>query len=323
MKKLLVTGGAGFIGSNFVHNFEKICPNHEYKIFVLDALTYAGVKQTLDPKIPLEKIDLRDRKLTQQYVLDHKFDGIMHFAAESHVDRSIEDPTIFAQTNILGTLHLLETTKILQKDNKNFRYLQISTDEVYGQLDDDQMPFTEETNINPKSPYSASKASADHMVQAFHHTYGINTVITRCSNNYGPYQYPEKLIPVVISKALNNSPIPVYGNGRNIRDWIHVDDHNRGAWKAFTHGRSGEVYNLGGQSEKRNIDVVKQILDILNRPHSLLEFVTDRLGHDYRYAINFQKAQRELDWTPVVSFEDGLKQTIEWYLENKEWTTIL
>lgn len=317
-KKVLLTGCAGFIGSNFVNRItvkEEI--KKEYDFIILDALTYAGrietIQDTLNANSHLDfvKMDIRDAAAIENLFKTHNFDGVINFAAESHVDRSIENPNIFVETNVLGTLNLLNNSLKLFNKNKDFKYLQISTDEVYGTLQLDDPAFTENTPIAANSPYSASKASADLLCRAFFETYKMHVVITRCSNNYGPLQVEEKFIPLMIKRALADEKLPIYGNGMNIRDWIFVDDHNEGVWKAFTKGKSGEVYNLGGNSEKPNIDVAKVILKHLGKPESLLEYVTDRKGHDFRYAINFSKSEQELGWTPQVTFEKGLMQTIE------------
>lgn len=318
MTKILITGGAGFIGSNFIRSIA--ARKNDYKFYVIDALTYAGkienIQDILDTNehIHFEKMDIRDQDLINELFQKESFDGIIHFAAESHVDNSIKNPNIFVETNVLGTLNLLNAAREIAK-TKPFRFLHISTDEVYGTLKEDDPAFTEEDIIKPNSPYSASKASSDLLVKSYFETYGLDVVITRCSNNYGPYQLNEKLIPLMIEYALKNKQLPVYGDGRNIRDWIYVDDHNSGVWKVYTDGRSGEVYNLGGKSEKRNLEVVKTLLDTLQKPHSLISFVEDRLGHDWRYAIDFSKTEKELDWRPTVSFEEGIKKTINWYLE--------
>ena len=321
MKNILITGGAGFIGSNFVNT---ICTREdllaENRFIILDALTYAGRKENIDKaifdhkNIEFVQGDIRDDQKIAEVFSHYQFDGVLNFAAESHVDRSIENPNIFFETNALGTLNLLKESLIRFEENNEFRYMQISTDEVYGQLGMNDPAFTEQTPIAPSSPYSSSKASADLMVNAFHHTYGLPTVISRCSNNYGPLQFPEKLIPVMILKALKSEALPVYGDGSNIRDWIHVHDHNEGVWKIFTEGKNGEAYNLGGNREVSNLDLVKMILDIMDRPHSLISFVTDRLGHDFRYAMNIEKIERELGWKPKVDFETGLKNTVEHFV---------
>ena len=324
MKKLLVTGGAGFIGSNFLYFLNDTLDFSQYEVHVLDALTYSGHYETIASLIDSKKfhffeIDIRNNSALNELFEEHQYDGVLHFAAESHVDRSIVDPGIFLETNVNGTLNLLHASLALWKKNSEFRYLQVGTDEVYGHLTETEPAFTEQTHIAPNSPYSASKASADLLVRAYHQTYGLNTVITRCSNNYGRFQFPEKLIPLMIHNIVNDKKLPVYGDGSNIRDWIHVDDHNRGVWAVFEKGRSGEVYNLGGDAEMKNLDLVKLLLDSLEKPHSLIEFVTDRLGHDFRYAMNFSKAKEELGWEPKISFEEGIQDTIKWYLENKSW----
>lgn len=324
MKKILLTGCAGFIGSNFVKNiavFEK-----EYEFVVLDALTYAGHYPTIENDIQenehlsFKQIEIRDKEAIDELFKTEDFDGVIHFAAESHVDNSIKNPNIFVETNVLGTLNLLNASiNYGMKKDSNFKFVHVSTDEVYGTLSEDEPAFTEQHPIVANSPYSASKAGSDLLVRSYNETFKLNTVITRCSNNYGPYQFPEKLIPLMITNAQNDMDLPVYGNGRNIRDWIFVDDHNRGIWQSYLKGKSGEVYNFGGDAEKRNIDVVKTLLLILDKPESLIKFVEDRKGHDWRYAMNFEKAKRELDWTPQVTFEEGLKKTVNWYIENKQW----
>ncbi len=315
-QKILVTGAAGFIGSNFINRIAK----NEKDIYFLafDSLTYAGnidnIQETLDQcnNIDFLKGDIRNTTLLEQVFTEYNFSGVLNFAAESHVDNSILSPNVFVETNVVGTLNLLNCAKNI----KGLRYLQVSTDEVYGSLLEGEDPFTELTNIRPNSPYSASKASADMLVRSYNETYGLDTIITRCSNNYGPRQLTEKLIPLMITNAMNGKRLPVYGDGMNIRDWIHVDDHNDGIWMAYNKGCSGEVYNFGGDCEKRNIDIVKIILDHLQIDHSLIEFVRDRLGHDWRYAIDFTKARKNFDWTPKRSFDDGIKSTIDWYRGN-------
>ncbi|MCB9072197.1 MAG: dTDP-glucose 4,6-dehydratase [Bdellovibrionaceae bacterium] len=329
-KNILLTGCAGFIGSNFV---KKIACDHQIKetfnFTILDALTYAGRKQTLEPELEQNKnlrfvqIDIRDNNRVQNLFNELPFDGVIHFAAESHVDRSITNPNIFVETNVLGTLNLLNASLPLFNRNPEFRFVHVSTDEVYGTLSESDPAFTEETPLAPNSPYSASKAGSDLLVRSYFETYKLNAITTRCSNNYGPYQFPEKLIPLMIQNALNNKKLPVYGDGRNIRDWIFVDDHNRGIWQSFLKGKAGEVYNFGGNSEKRNIDVVRHILKTLNKPESLIQFVEDRKGHDWRYAIDYSKAQKDLNWNPTVSFETGLEKTIEWYLKNNAWIQMI
>lgn len=316
---VLLTGCAGFIGSNFVKTIacrESI--KSQYDFVILDALTYAGRLENIQPELDTHKNltfvkgDIRDAKMIQELFQKYQFSGVLNFAAESHVDRSIENPNIFVETNVLGTLNLLKESLNLFEKNPAFKYLQVSTDEVYGTLQMDDPAFTEETPITPNSPYSASKASADLMCRAFFETYKMPVVITRCSNNYGPYQVEEKFIPLMIKRALANEKLPIYGSGMNIRDWIYVDDHNEGVWLAFTKGKAGEVYNLGGNSERQNLDVAKMILKHLGKSEALLSFVTDRKGHDFRYAINYSKAQKELGWQPTVRFEEeGLSKTIE------------
>ncbi len=318
--KFLVTGGAGFIGSNFMHYEVKKYPND--KFVCIDALTYAGNYNNIKDLESNENFkfvhgDITDRDLVYKLFEEEKFDVVINFAAESHVDNSIKNPTIFLTTNIIGTSVLLDAC------NKYGikRYHQVSTDEVYGDLplDRPDLLFTEETPLHTSSPYSSSKASADLLVMAYHRTYGLPVTISRCSNNYGPYQFPEKLIPVVISKALNDEDIPVYGKGENVRDWIHVIDHNIGVDLIVRNGRDGEVYNLGGHSERTNLEVVKTILRELNKPESLITFVTDRKGHDLRYAIDSSKVEKELGWDRTYTFEDGIKETVKWYLDNTDW----
>lgn len=314
--KLLVTGCAGFIGSNFV----KWLHEHDKSIHItnLDALTYSGnlenVKDLLkSDRHTFVKGDICDPNLTDDLV--KKSDMVINFAAESHVDRSIDGPKEFVQTNIFGTFNLLESVR---KNNPKIRYVQVSTDEVYGSLGSTGK-FTEETPLAPNSPYSSSKASADLLVRSYQHTFNLDTITTRCSNNYGAYQFPEKLIPLMIHRASNDQKLPVYGDGKNIRDWIHVLDHSRGVWAAATKGKSGEVYNFGSDNEWENIKIVKELLKLLGKPESLIEFVKDRPGHDKRYAIDSSKAQKELGWKPEITFDKGLKSTIDWYLSNKEW----
>ncbi len=311
--KLLVTGGAGFIGSNFVRYILQEHPN--YKITVIDNLTYAGNLANLEGlNLKFLKGDICDRSLIND--LTKGIDALINFAAESHVDRSIEDPSIFVKTNIEGTQVLLDAAKI----NK-IRYLQISTDEVYGSLGPSGL-FTEETPLAPNSPYSSSKAGADLLVRAYYHTFGVDAVITRCSNNYGPYQYPEKLIPFFIKRLLNNQSVPVYGDGLNVRDWLYVDDHCSAIDVVLHKGIAGEVYNIGGNNEKTNVDITKIILNALNKPDSLIEYVSDRLGHDRRYAIDNTKIREELGWEPKYTFETGIKETIAWYLNNSTWLKV-
>ncbi|MBL7663864.1 MAG: dTDP-glucose 4,6-dehydratase [Bacteriovoracaceae bacterium] len=320
-KKILLTGCAGFIGSNFVKTIAcRSDVKSLYDFDIVDALTYAGrlenIQPDLDknPHLAFYKIDIRDDKKINELFLERNYSGVIHFAAESHVDNSIKNPNIFVETNVLGTLNLLNASVKLFKDNKDFKFLHVSTDEVYGTLHEEEPAFTEEHKIQPNSPYSASKASSDLLVRAYYETFKLPTLITRCSNNYGPYQFPEKLIPLMISKAQKNEKLPVYGDGRNIRDWIYVDDHNEGVWVVFSKGKTGEVYNLGGNSEMRNIDVVKTILRELGKSEELISYVTDRPGHDWRYAMDFSKAKKELGWEPKIDFRTGIKKTVEWYL---------
>lgn len=314
-KKILVTGCAGFIGSHFLKMILK--EKSDVHVTHLDALTYAGnlesIKDVLNhPNHKFIKGDVQDAQLCEDLVAS--VDTVVHFAAESHVDRSIDGPRAFINTNIIGTFNLLEAAR----KNKNLRYLQISTDEVYGTLPETGK-FSEDTALQPNSPYSSSKAAADLLVRSYHHTFGLNAITTRCSNNYGPYQFPEKLIPVMVLNAKSDKPLPVYGNGLNIRDWIHVSDHSRGVWAALTKGRAGEVYNLGSDNEWTNIDIVRAILKHLGKPESLIKFVKDRPGHDLRYAIDAEKSKRELNWKAEVNFQKGLPETIDWYLSNESW----
>jgi dTDP-glucose 4,6-dehydratase len=317
---VLVTGGAGFIGSNFV--FHMINAHITYKITCLDALTYAGNLSTLEPVMDnsnfrFVKGDITDRELVEKLFEEAQFDFVVNFAAESHVDRSIDDPGIFLKTNILGTQVLLDAARKFGVK----RFHQVSTDEVYGDLplDRPDLFFTEETPIQTSSPYSASKASADLLVQAYHRTYGLPVTISRCSNNYGPYHFPEKLIPLIISRALNNESLPVYGKGENIRDWLYVGDHCTAIDLILHKGKEGEVYNIGGHNEKTNLEVVKSILKELGKPESLITYVKDRAGHDMRYAIDPSKTRSELGWEPTTLFDEGIKKTIEWYLNNRCW----
>ena len=318
--RFLITGGAGFIGSNYLHYVTEKYPEDYF--VCIDALTYAGNYNNIKE---LEKRDnfkfvkgnINDRDLIYDLFEKEKFDIVINFAAESHVDNSIKNPTIFLETNIIGTSVLMDAcVKFGIK-----RYHQVSTDEVYGDLplDRPDLLFTEETPIHTSSPYSTSKASADLLVMAYHITYGLPVTISRCSNNYGPYQFPEKLIPVVFSKAVKGEKIPVYGTGENVRDWIHVYDHNVGVDLIVRNGRDGEVYNLGGHSERTNLTVVKTILKQLGKSEDLIEFVSDRKGHDLRYAIDSTKVERELGWTRTHTFEEGIKETIDWYVNNQEW----
>lgn len=318
--KVLVTGGAGFIATNFMYYMVNKYP--EYDFVNLDPLTYAGNYNNIKdlegkPNYKFVKGDITDREFIDKLFEEEKFDWVVNFAAESHVDNSIKNPGIFLTTNILGTQVLMDASRKYGIK----RYHQVSTDEVYGDLplDRPDLLFTEETPIHTSSPYSSSKAGADLLVGAYYRTYGLPITISRCSNNYGPYQFPEKLIPVVISKALNDEPIPVYGKGENVRDWIHVIDHNIGVDLILHKGKVGEVYNLGGHSERTNLDVVKTILKQLGKPESLITYVTDRPGHDLRYAIDSTKAEKELGWDRTYTFEKGIEETVNWYINNQKW----
>lgn len=319
-KKVLVTGGAGFIGSNFVYYMLKKYPG--YRIVNLDLLTYAGNLETLEtaekmPGYSFVKGDIADRSFINELFKKEQFDIVINFAAESHVDRSITDPEIFARTNIVGTQVLLEASK----EHGVKRYHQVSTDEVYGDLpiDKPDLFFTEYTSLNPSSPYSASKSSADMLVLAYHRTFGLPVTISRCSNNYGPYQFPEKLIPLMITNALSDKPLPVYGNGENVRDWLYVEDHCRAIDLIIHKGLAGEVYNVGGHNEMKNIDIVRLICKELGKPELLIKYVEDRKGHDKRYAIDPAKIYKTLGWLPETKFSDGIKLTIDWYLNNRSW----
>ncbi|MCG8408523.1 MAG: dTDP-glucose 4,6-dehydratase [Phycisphaerales bacterium] len=316
-KAVLVTGGAGFIGSNFVRfvlsNWDDV------RVINLDGLTYAGNLENLadvagDPRYTLEKLDICETEAVIEICRKHGVDSIIHFAAESHVDRSIVGPREFVRTNVDGTLSLLQAARSCG----DLRFLQIGTDEVYGSLGPTGQ-FTETTPLDPHSPYSASKAAADHLVSAFGTTYGLPVLITRCSNNYGPYQFPEKMIPLMINNARQDKPLPVYGDGANVRDWIYVEDHCRALWTVLINGQPGRVYNIGGNSERANLDVVKTILRHLGKPESLITFVKDRPGHDFRYAIDSSRIHKELGWEPAVDFDTGLKHTIQWYLNHLDW----
>jgi len=318
--KILVTGAAGFIGANFV--YYELAEHKGDEIVGLDALTYAGNLETLeaameDKRFRFVKADITDRAAIEALFEKEGFDIVVNFAAESHVDRSIEDPGVFLRTNILGTQVLMDASRKYGTP----RFHQVSTDEVYGDLplDRPELLFTEETPIHTSSPYSASKASADLLVQAYIRTFGLNATISRCSNNYGPYQFPEKLIPLMIANCLADKPLPVYGEGLNVRDWLYVDDHCKAIDLVARSDRAGEVYNIGGHNEMKNIDIVKLILGYLGKPESLITYVTDRKGHDMRYAIDPSKITAELGWTPETRFADGIKQTIDWYLANKIW----
>lgn len=335
--KIFVTGGAGFIGSAVIRH---IINNTNVSVINIDKLTYAGNLESLisiseSPNYTFIQADICDSEKIKQLFAEYQPDAVMHLAAESHVDRSIDGPSEFIQTNIIGTYTLLEAARHywnqLSTDKKSaFRFHHISTDEVYGDLESTTDLFTETTPYAPSSPYSASKASSDHLVRAWQRTYGLPTVITNCSNNYGPFHYPEKLIPLIILNALEGKPLPVYGNGQQIRDWLYVEDHAKALYKVVTEGQIGETYNIGGHNEKANIDVVKTICNILeelvpNKPNGinhysdLITYVTDRPGHDLRYAIDATKIKNELNWVPEETFETGLRKTVEWYLNNTEW----
>ncbi|MFE8102952.1 dTDP-glucose 4,6-dehydratase [Brenneria goodwinii] len=337
MLNTLVTGGAGFTGSAVVRHIIK---NTNDNVLNLDSLTYAGNLDSLgevsaNPRYSFAQIDICDRVALNEAIISYKLDAIMHLAAASHVDRSIDGPAAFIHTNVIGTYTLLEATraywsKLDTKKKETFRFHHISTDEVYGDLHRTDVLFTEVTPYAPSSPYSASKASSDHLVRAWLRTYGLPTIVTNCSNNYGPYHFPEKLIPLVILNALEGKPLPVYGNGMQVRDWLYVEDHARALYKVVTGGEVGETYNIGGHNEKTNIEVVEKICDLLedlapNKPANiaaykdLIVFVKDRPGHDARYAIDAGKVSRELGWCPEETFESGIKKTVEWYLNNKTW----
>ncbi len=334
-KTILVTGGSGFIGSNFILQWLKL---EGTPVINLDKLTYAGNPRNLlqvssDPRYSFTLGDVCDRELVRQLFKLHQPRAVVHFAAESHVDRSIHGPDDFVRTNVFGTFCLLEEARsycegLKAQDREAFRFLHVSTDEVYGSLGPDDPPFRETTPYAPNSPYSASKAGSDHLVRAYHHTYGLPTLTTNCSNNYGPYQFPEKLIPLVILNARAGKPLPVYGDGQNVRDWIFVADHCEAVRTVLAKGTVGETYNIGGGSEKKNIEVVETICTILDQscpgdpavPHrKLISFVKDRPGHDRRYAIDARKIERDLGWKPRESFETGMRKTVEWYLQNEEW----
>ncbi len=317
MKRILVTGGCGFIGANFVRYELETYP--ELSVTNLDALTYAGNPDNLagleaEPRYRFVHGDVADRAVVME-LLAEGFDAVVHFAAESHVDRSIDDASPFLRTNVVGTQCLLDAARAAGTP----RFVQVSTDEVYGTLKPDDPPFTETTPLAPNSPYAASKAGADLLVRAAHHTHGLNTIITRCSNNYGPYQFPEKLIPLFVTNAFADIPLPVYGDGRQVRDWIHVSDHCRGVDAALRRGRAGEIYNFGGRSERYNIDVTHAVLQLTGKSESLIRHVTDRLGHDRRYAVDCSKAETELGWRAEASFETGLAATVDWYRNHALW----
>jgi len=331
---LLVTGGAGFIGANFI--LDAIAASGE-AVVNLDKLTYAGNARNLDalrgdPRYVFARGDINDREVVNQLLSLHRPRAVVHFAAESHVDRSIHGPAEFVQTNMVGTFSLLEEVRaywvaLPEPDKSGFRFLHVSTDEVYGSLGEHDPAFSETTAYAPNSPYSASKAGSDHLVRAYHHTYGLPTLTTNCSNNYGPYQFPEKLIPLMIRNALLGKPLPVYGDGRNVRDWLYVGDHCAAIREVLARGRAGETYNIGGNAEMKNIDVVRTLCALLDEAQprgagsfaSLVTYVTDRPGHDRRYAIDASKIRAELGWAPVETFESGMRRTVRWYLENTAW----
>lgn len=319
MSNIMVTGAAGFIGSNFVEYY--IANHPEDKIVVVDKLTYAGNMHNLDnviDKIIFEKADICDFEEMKRIFTQYGIDGVIHFAAESHVDNSIKNPFVFTHTNVIGTHTLLETAHQLWGEGSTNKFVHISTDEVYGSLGEEGY-FTETSPIQPSSPYSSSKASSDLVALAYYHTFNMNVTVTNCSNNYGPYQHNEKLIPHMIKLALNDEKLPVYGEGLNIRDWLYVEDHCKAIDLVFHKGRAGERYNIGGHNEKRNIDIVKLILQRLNKPESLIEHVADRKGHDLRYAIDPTKIHEELGWFPETKFEDGIVKTIDWYVAHPDW----
>lgn len=330
MKKILITGGAGFIGSHVVRLFVNKYP--EILIVNLDKLTYAGNLANLSdvenkPNYEFIKADITDGDFIQKLFADRQFDGVIHLAAESHVDRSISNPLEFVVTNVVGTVNLLNAARNIWKDKpEGKRFYHVSTDEVYGSLGDEGF-FTEETRYDPHSPYSASKASSDHFVRAYHDTYGLPVVISNCSNNYGSFQFPEKLIPLFIHNIRNNKPLPVYGKGENVRDWLWVEDHARAIDVIFHQGSSGETYNIGGHNEWKNIDLIRLMCSIMDRKlgretgtsEKLITYVKDRAGHDLRYAIDSSRLKRELGWTPSLQFEEGLEKTVDWYLQNEEW----
>ena len=331
-RHVLITGGAGFIGSNFVHYW---CKQYEGRVVVLDSLGYAGNRANLadlerQARVHLVKGDICDRPLVDSLLAAEDIDTIIHFAAESHVDRSILGPAAFVQTNVVGTFTLLEAFRNhwqARRQPDHYRFLHISTDEVYGSLEADDLAFTETTPYAPNSPYSASKAGSDHLARAYYHTYGLPTLITNCSNNYGPYQFPEKLIPLMCINILLGRPLPVYGDGQNIRDWLHVSDHCTAIDRVLHKAVPGDVYNIGGNNQVKNLDIVYQLCDLMGeladelpeRPRELIAFVGDRPGHDRRYAMDISKIKRELGWSPVYSFEAGLRQTVEWYLSHRDW----
>ena len=320
IRTIILTGGAGFIGSNFLHTVAlDPAVKKEYEFHILDSLTYAGEFSRIEgllashPHLHFYKQDICDLEGLKKLFAKIQPEGVLHYAAESHVDNSIKNPLVFVETNVVGTTALLNASLDMFKQNKNFRFVHVSTDEVYGSLEENEPAFTEENLFKPNSPYSASKASSDLMCRAFFETFKLPVMITRCSNNYGPRQHKEKLIPLMITKAKSGAQLPVYGNGKNIRDWIHVDDHNLGIWSVFLQGKAGEAYNFGGNTELRNIDIVKMIVELTGAKESQISYVTDRLGHDWRYAMNYTKATIELGWTPKKVFKTELVNLISHY----------